>query len=280
LTGGGSKSKKPKKPVDESGDALEENESGSDSDHPEAAAAVAAPRAPPSAAAVAKIAKLKSRKSQLSSAQFEENKSIAANIAQRSSKEQADWLWASYQRSTPAGDLERDSTGLTSSCIATLPNGASIGSLEQGLKTLEPNWRQELCSTEGRSPGQLAALILSPAALGCTSMIQACPDFNRQCRIAKLFAKHFKVHEQVEALKSQPAAIGAGTPNRLAKLVEEEALKIDKIRYIVLDVRLDAKQRTILDQAEVTGDWWALYDKLKKRVAEGKAKLILFGDNA
>lgn len=245
------------------------------------AAPAAAPRAPPTAAAKEKIAKLKSRKRQLSTAQFEEAKSLAENIAQRSSKEQADWLWESYQRSTPASELERDSAGLTSSCVVNLPNGASIGSLEQGLKTLEPNWRQELCSIGHRSPGKLSALIISPAALGCTSVIQACPDLNRECRIAKLFAKHFKVHEQVEVLKSQPAAVGAGTPNRLTKLVEEEALKLEKIRYIVLDVRLDAKKRTILDMPEVTGDWWTLWDKcgLKKRVAEGKAKLVLFGDN-
>lgn len=260
---------------------MKENECGSDSDQPEAATATA-PRAPPSAAAKEKIAKLKSRKIQLSTSQFEKAKILAANIARRSSKEQADWLWASYQLSTPVSELERDSAGLTSSCIVNLPYGASIGSLEQGLKTLEPNWRQELCSTTGRSPGELSALIICPAALGCTSVIQACPDLNRECRIAKLFAKHFKVHEQVEVLKSQPAAVGAGTPNRLRKLVEEQALTLEKIRYIVLDARLDVKKRTILDMPEVSADWWALWAKcgLSKRVAEGEAKLVLFGDNA
>jgi protein CMS1 len=282
-TGGGSKSKKTKKDVDASEGAVHENKSGSDSDQPdEAAAAHAAPRAPPSAAAKEKIAKLKSRRSQLSAAQFEEVKALAANIAQCSTKEQADWLWMSYQRSTPASELEREAAGLTSSGLVKLPNGASVSALEEGLKTLEPTWRQELCSAASRSAGELTVLIISPAALGCTSVIQSCPDFNKQCRIAKLFAKHFKVHEQVEALKLQPAAIGAGTPNRLAKLLEVEALKLEKIRYIVLDVRLDVKKRTILDMPEVTGDWWALWDNcgLKKRVAEGKAKLILFGDDA
>ena len=86
----------------------------------------------------------------------------------------------------------------------------------------------------------------------------------------------------METLKSQPAAIGAGTPNRLAKLIEEGALKVDKLKYIVLDVRLDVKKRTILDMPEVCGDWWAMWDKsgFKKIVAEGKAKVVLFGDNA
>jgi len=248
-----------------------------DSDQAEAAAA-ATPRAP-SAAAKEKIAKLKSRKSQLSKAQFDTAKSLAANIAHRSSKEQADWLWASYERSTPVSELERDSAGLTSRCIVKLPSEACIRSLEQGLKTLEPNWRQELCSAAGRFPGELSALIICPAALGCTSVIQACPDLNGECRIAKLFAKHFKIHEQVESLKSQPAAIGTGTPHRLSNLVETEALKLERIKYIVLDVRLDVKKRTILDMPEVTGDWWALWVKLKRRVVDGKAKLILFGDN-
>lgn len=235
-------------------------------------------RGPPTAAAKAKVAKLKSRQRQLSGAEFEAAKELSSKVATCGPTVQADWLWGSYQRHTEAIDLERNASGLESKHLVALPNGA--GPLEQGLKSVEPRWQQELCSTSGRGPGEISALIISPAALGCTSVIKACPEFNRRCRIAKLFAKHFKVPEQVEALRTEPACIAAGTPNRLAKLIEEDALKLKKLKWIVVDVRLDVKGRTMLDQPEVCADWWGLWDKHLKAAVVGQqagAKVVLFG---
>lgn len=63
------------------------------------------------------------------------------------------------------------------------------------------------------------------------------------CRVAKLFAKHIKVGEQEEALRTQVACLGAGTPNRLCKLADGGALRLDRLAHVVLDVALDAKQR-------------------------------------
>ena len=234
-------------------------------------------RAPPTAAARAKVAKLKSRQRQLTAAEYEAAKELSAKIATCDPAEQADWLWASYQRHSQATELERDGSGLESKCFVALPNNGN--SFEYGLKSAEPHWHNELCSTSGRAPGELSGLVISAAALGCTSVIKACPDLNKRCRIAKLFAKHFKVPEQVEALRNEAACIGAGTPNRLAKLIEEDALKLKRLKWIVLDVRLDAKGRTLLDQPEVCADWWALWDKHLKAVVGGQqgAKIIFLG---
>ena len=63
------------------------------------------------------------------------------------------------------------------------------------------------------------------------------------CRIAKLFAKHFKLAEQQEHLQQHALCIAAGTPNRLGKLADMEALKLSQVKLIVLDVHQDAKKR-------------------------------------
>lgn len=63
------------------------------------------------------------------------------------------------------------------------------------------------------------------------------------CRIAKLFAKHIKVTEQQQHLQQQALCIAAGTPNRLCKLADIQALQLSQLQLIVLDVHQDAKQR-------------------------------------
>lgn len=115
------------------------------------------------------------------------------------------------------------------------------------------------------------------------------PPASQACRIGALFAKHKKVHEQEELLRTQvggasawthrvwgtffsagasgvlptpsslPASrcscrspiclrgqvtcVAAGTPNRLCKLADSGALRLDRLKHVVLDVALDAKQR-------------------------------------
>lgn len=62
-------------------------------------------------------------------------------------------------------------------------------------------------------------------------------------RIAKLFAKHMKLAEQQEHLQQHQLCMAAGTPNRLCKLADIEALQLSQLRIIVLDVHQDAKKR-------------------------------------
>ena len=63
------------------------------------------------------------------------------------------------------------------------------------------------------------------------------------CKVGKLFAKHFKVEEQRADLATRRLAAAVGTPNRLAKLADLGALRLDRLRLIAVDVHLDAKQR-------------------------------------
>ena len=60
--------------------------------------------------------------------------------------------------------------------------------------------------------------------------------------IFKAFAKHLKLEAQQQALAVEPFAMAAGTPHRLAALCAAGALRVDRLRLLVLDVCLDAKQ--------------------------------------
>ena len=52
-----------------------------------------------------------------------------------------------------------------------------------------------------------------------------------------------KVPEQQQYLQQHPVCIAAGTPNRLCKLADLEALQLSQLKLIILDVHQDAKER-------------------------------------
>ncbi|KAI7837305.1 hypothetical protein COHA_008820 [Chlorella ohadii] len=223
----------------------------------------------------------------LSALEFEAARQLARQIADCSAEEQADWLWASYQQQTAASALERG--GLTVEGVASLP---TEGSLEERLKALRPDsWQQEFCGGAGgkgggkgaggeRPPGSPSLLLVSPSAIGAVNLIKLCPQFNKACKIGKLFAKHFKVAEQEEVLRTQVMCLAAGTPNRLCKLADGGALKLDRLKHVVLDVNLDAKQRDILAIPETRADWWQFYRQhLAAPLEAGAIKLSIINSD-
>ncbi|PRW59924.1 DEAD-box helicase family [Chlorella sorokiniana] len=224
----------------------------------------------------------------LSALEFEASRQLARQIADCSAEEQADWLWASYQQQTAASALERG--GLTAEGMAPLP---SEGSLEDRLKALRPgSWQQDFCGGGGkggkhaggtageRPPGSPTLLLVSPSAIGAVNLIKLCPQFNKACKVGKLFAKHFKVAEQEEMLRTQVMCLAAGTPNRLCKLADGGALKLDRLKHVVLDVNLDAKQRDILAIPETRADWWQLFKQhLAAPLEAGTIKLSIINSD-
>lgn len=220
---------------------------------------------------------------QLSAMSFEASRQFAATIAQCSPAEQADWLWNDKNRhdKSNTGTLAKEESGLVESSLVQLPQNQFIS---QQLKSVVPNWQSELCGVNTYSPGRSttatgspSVLVVSSAAMGAIAFIKSCQEFNAKCKIGKLFAKHIKVEEQQDILKSTFMGIAAGTPNRIVKLADLGALKLDRLKLVLLDVQLDAKQRTILDIPEVRADWWLLFDKhLKQQISAGKTKVALF----
>ncbi|EMD90111.1 hypothetical protein COCC4DRAFT_124833 [Bipolaris maydis ATCC 48331] len=70
--------------------------------------------------------------------------------------------------------------------------------------------------------------------------------------VAKLFAKHLKLADQVAQLKKSKVDYGVGTPDRLVALLEDGALSTANLKRVVVDVSyIDQKKRGILDMKEL-----------------------------
>ncbi|PVH92832.1 hypothetical protein DM02DRAFT_604767 [Periconia macrospinosa] len=70
--------------------------------------------------------------------------------------------------------------------------------------------------------------------------------------VAKLFAKHMKVKEQIEHLKKHKIDYGVGTPERLSALLDHDALSTANLKRVVVDASyIDQKKRGILDMKEL-----------------------------
>ncbi|CAI5512871.1 unnamed protein product [Closterium sp. Naga37s-1] len=125
--------------------------------------------------------------------------------------------------------------------------------------------------------GSPVVLIVSASAVRCVDLLRACKGVGRGCRVAKLFAKHLKVEEQVEMLKG-PVHIAAGTPNRLLKLLSSGALRLACLRVVVLDMLPSPKAFTLLSMPDVRVEFWELYLKhLHESVLSESAVLALHG---
>lgn len=100
---------------------------------------------------------------------------------------------------------------------------------------------------------------------GCPRIIIICPGAIRattirnslrkilKCRIAKLFAKHFKIQDQIDLLKQHHPVV-IGTPCRIHKLIELGALSLSQTQLIILDLTKDKKNLDILTIPDVKRD--------------------------
>ncbi|EDU50294.1 hypothetical protein L13192_08142 [Pyrenophora tritici-repentis] len=70
--------------------------------------------------------------------------------------------------------------------------------------------------------------------------------------VAKLFAKHLKLPDQIAHLKRSKVDYGVGTPDRLTALLQDGALSTVNLKRVVVDVSyIDQKKRGILDMKDL-----------------------------
>ena len=82
------------------------------------------------------------------------------------------------------------------------------------------------------------------------------------------------VEDQKAYLDSHYVGIGCGTPNRVAKLVENDALKLSSTALLVIDCQPNVKQQTIFDLPETKADLIAfIAAHCGERLASGEMKL-------
>lgn len=145
-----------------------------------------------------------------------------------------------------------------------------VRSLEQDTKNFYQHvkgqfgssWKETLCKgniVEGEvAPGSPAMLILSASAIRSLELLRALKKLTRDCRPAKLFAKHMKVEEQVAFLRSR-VNIASGTPSRIKKLIDLDALGLSRLEMIVIDMQQDAKGFSLFSLPQVSHEFWDLY---------------------
>eukprot|EP00834_Sanchytrium_tribonematis_P000052 NODE_2_length_91304_cov_0.692462.p52 type:complete len:189 gc:universal NODE_2_length_91304_cov_0.692462:28777-29343(+) len=89
-------------------------------------------------------------------------------------------------------------------------------------------------------------VIVASGALRCIAIIKNLKH-EHNC-VAKLFAKHLKIDEQVKFLNKPECYLGVGTPQRILKLPIEPKLIIFDASYV------DMKKKTIFDHKDIRID--------------------------
>lgn len=111
-------------------------------------------------------------------------------------------------------------------------------------------------SEENLSHGALSSphtLVITASGIRAADLARELRTFQTDdVKIAKLFAKHMKMSESVEFVGKTKINIAAGTPSRPKELIEQNSLKLDNLKRIVIDGSYtDEKKRTIFDMKEV-----------------------------
>uniref|UniRef100_A0A803R7N9 Protein CMSS1 n=1 Tax=Cannabis sativa TaxID=3483 RepID=A0A803R7N9_CANSA len=173
---------------------------------------------------------------------------------------------------------------LKDTCILELSQCASQETESLGkdmMAAFGSSWKEILCGKrllEGKvDPGNPAVLIISASALKSIDLLRGLRSLTKECHAVKLFSKHMKVEEQVSLLKNR-VNIASGTPSRIKKLIDIEALGLSRLAVIVLDIRSDVKGYSLLTLPQVRDEFWDLYKNyFHQRVVDGSLRLSLYG---
>ncbi|CAL1404622.1 unnamed protein product [Linum trigynum] len=161
-----------------------------------------------------------------------------------------------------------------------LPHG--VEALGKGMKdAFGKSWKAELCDgklVDGKiEAGNPAVLFISASALRAIDLLRGVRLLTKECHAAKLFSKHMKVEEQVTILKNR-VNFASGTPSRIKKLIDIEAMGLSRLKVVVLDLQQDVKGYSLLSLPQVRGEFWDLYKShIHPRVLQGDLRLCLFG---
>jgi hypothetical protein len=184
-----------------------------------------------------------------------------------SSQEQLKFFIDKYQSANQIQLSSLEIESIKDSCILQLPESSSQddGPLVEALKpAFKPaSYKKVLCEKQipqGKNiqPGSPAVLLISLSALRSLELLKKLKPFTKDCPPAKLFSKHMKVDEQVAFLKNR-VNIASGTPNRIKKLIDMEALGLSRLAVIVVDMYTDVKGYSLLTLPQVRDEFWDLY---------------------
>ncbi|KAK1682591.1 hypothetical protein QYE76_043439 [Lolium multiflorum] len=197
---------------------------------------------------------------------------------------QLEFLLRSFERAAKMRLSPLELAAYSEGCMVQLPEGASqdAESFGEHVKgAFGAAWKEELCEgqlVEGSvDAGSPALLVISLGALRSLELLRGLKVFTRGCHAVKLFAKHIKVEEQVELLKDR-VNIACGTPSRIKKLIDMEALSLSRLKLVVLDMQRDPKSFNLFTLPQVSNEFWDLYKGyLGQKVREGDTRICFYG---
>ncbi|GAU12057.1 hypothetical protein TSUD_00220 [Trifolium subterraneum] len=142
------------------------------------------------------------------------------------------------------------------------------------------SWRQALCESEldgAIPPGSPSVLIISYSALRSIHLLKGFRSITKQCSAVKLFSKHIKLQEQISLLKNR-VNIASGTPSRIKKLIDIEALGLSRLKVLLLDVHPDVKGYSLFTLPQVRDEFWDLFKNyFYQPMIKGDLRICLYG---
>ncbi|KAM9020059.1 protein CMSS1 isoform 3-T3 [Ara ararauna] len=143
--------------------------------------------------------------------------------------------------------IEIEELKLSDSCF--LPANDLTHSFSSYLKEICPKWAK--LRKNHKEKKSVVMLVICSSALRSLELIKSMTAFKGDCRVLKLFAKHIKIKEQLNMLEKGVFHIGVGTPGRVKALVEQDGLRLDSTKYMILDWNWrDQKLRRMMDIPE------------------------------
>ncbi|TKA61985.1 hypothetical protein B0A55_09986 [Friedmanniomyces simplex] len=199
---------------------------------------------------------------------------LADHIAQRSKRFQPDMSLVE------AEDIHIPERAITDTTTWDKPRSTEnmAGFMEQFAGARRNKKGQKLLHAP-QEKGSPHTLVVAGAGLRAADLSRALRKFQtKDSAVAKLFAKHIKLKEAVETVKTTRMGIGVGTPQRLIDLLDDGALSSTHLERIVIDEsHIDQKKRGILDMKETQLPLVQLLSRegLKERYGSGEGKVEL-----
>lgn len=130
------------------------------------------------------------------------------------------------------------------------PPSLFLDAIDQAVPSREDLLRAG--DTEECSPR--VVVVCSGARRGC-DVIQILSK-HYKCKVGKLFAKHFRIQDQIEVLNATDFPIVVGTPHRLHKLVEMGSLSLSQTLLVVVDMCKDVKGFHVMSLCDTKNDFY------------------------
>ncbi|XWS09307.1 hypothetical protein CRYUN_Cryun40dG0074300 [Craigia yunnanensis] len=201
-----------------------------------------------------------------------------------SPSQQLSYFLGQFQSANGVQLSSLDLESIKDSCILDVSQelGQDVIRLEKHIKeAFGAKWKEELCEGKliegGIEAGSPAVLVVATSALRSIELLRGMRSLTKECHAVKLFSKHMKIDEQVSLLKNR-VNIASGTPNRIKKLIDIEALGLSRLSVILLDIHTDVKSYSLLTLTQVRDEFWDLYKNyFHQQVVQGDLRICLYG---